>query len=1574
MKNLASRLSVLTIIFILLRNYPLHAQWVNLNSNIQGELNSVFFLDDFEGYVVGEKGIFRTTNGGDTWNKAVIINNPADSAIYERTIFKSVLFTGLTWIACGADQLTNNGVIFRKNVSSPFEWQLAYQNTSGNALNKFGNQTNPLIAVGEDGLLLNSFSNEGLIWTETSIGLTTNDLYCAFENVISYIGGTDGTFAKNSNWEKISDAVQLDIINSPGGGAAGVTLDSVYGCYYNPPYWYCGGSYIIPNGYKGTCIGFNAQNQCIGTTNGIFSIINGLELQVSSVGYYINDFHFPSGSNTGYAACKNGIILKTTNNGGATQPVVEFNGQNGACVGNEISFYSQSNPTYEHSWQLDNEPPVSGYVFTTPIFTLPGQHTITLTISNVSQSASITKTFNIVEPPSGNVNYTTPDISICKHGEAFAIVHSSNLALSYGLENLSTPSADIQFVVGNGSNLLISTGVLSQPTTFQLVVKSGVAECRTIIPDSFLVELENTSAAFQPSVINATPGEQVLFVNQSQDATNFQWSFGSAAAILQSTEIDVSNSFSNTGLINVQLIASSANGCADTVSQSQLFVYIPGASSDCWATLEKGIEIPDLPYEHDNSYGIAIDKLRNAYVCGEYHHAIFGSKQGRPSPLNEGSGFYLAKYTPNGVLKWIVKSVEVEDCCFTNESHSGAAFDVAVDVDGAVLLTGWTMPGAIFYDSYGNIIKIPLEQQSGGGFILKISPEGKILWHGLFSQVPMFIDADEVGNIYLAGNLGHDAYYQPPGGQSVRMPFPPFEFPRHGLVKLSSDGQLLWKVSLDADFLNSYAEVGGLDVIPNGDIYLSGSFAAPGITFFSVHVPPVTLTGSSYQSDAYLAKFDTKGDLAWVNTVKTYNPSAPDVIAIDQSKQVVADANGDSYLLVQGGAFSISPMADITSSDGSVESVGLGSYILASYDPNGMLKWTAGVPFAQTDALTEIALNACGEIYVAGNFAWGGSFELATGNFIDSDGTPIAVTIDGRRILTLVYTSDGKLQNVHQIGELESSNQTLYNTPNDIVVDAANNLLLAGSLWITSSDSSFYMANDTLTPSIEDGFIAKINPDFCETELFGSIEGNVQAGNYCPGDTITIDFEAFGLGNITSDNEWQLLLSNENGCFDDSQLLQTIQSNLPSGSFQFVVPDSLLPGNYWLQINATQPNFSGIPFSVSLNLTPISKHLTYTICNGASIELLANDGTAWQWSPADGLSSTTTQQAIVTPTSSNTYTVIVSGLCGDVTDTFDVNLYPHFDPGFVLDTFICLGDSLLLVPNADLDIIWGFSLPNFYELGNGRVIVYPFASYGYPFKATDLATGCYIYDSVFVQIPVLNYEPVPEFLTTCPDSLLTLQVYSNDSIIVEWEDIPSLMPISNTAAVVGITESTWINYSISLPPYGCPVTDSTHIELVTVEKPELHLEAPYLITTGNYATYYWYLNGETIFGATNPNFIPVDTGFYQVFVIDFNGCSSFTDSLYFIPSATQHTTEGNITITPNPFVARVKVQTIATNFMGDIRIKDCSGKTIMTLQHVNIHKNGSFTIDGSQLPSGMYLIYLINEAGQYSCHKLIKTY
>lgn len=109
--------------------------------------------------------------------------------------------------------------------------------------------------------------------------------------------------------------------------------------------------------------------------------------------------------------------------------------------------------------------------------------------------------------------------------------------------------------------------------------------------------------------------------------------------------------------------------------------------------------------------------------------------------------------------------------------------------------------------------------------------------------------------------------------------------------------------------------------------------------------------------------------------------------------------------------------------------------------------------------------------------------------------------------------------------------------------------------------------------------------------------------------------------------------------------------------------------------------------------------------------------------------------------------------------------------------------------------------------------------------------------------------------------------------------------ISETSSVVateGGTYSIVAIYDTSISNFPCPVnvSRSVEIEVIEVLRPKIAIEGNVLRSLDSSANYQWNVDGIPILGATNPTYLPLDSGFYSLTVVNEVGCSGISETLF----------------------------------------------------------------------------------------------
>lgn len=110
--------------------------------------------------------------------------------------------------------------------------------------------------------------------------------------------------------------------------------------------------------------------------------------------------------------------------------------------------------------------------------------------------------------------------------------------------------------------------------------------------------------------------------------------------------------------------------------------------------------------------------------------------------------------------------------------------------------------------------------------------------------------------------------------------------------------------------------------------------------------------------------------------------------------------------------------------------------------------------------------------------------------------------------------------------------------------------------------------------------------------------------------------------------------------------------------------------------------------------TPIGiSSIASSICGGSSIQLFAESGASYSWSPAESLSDTEIADPIATPTENTSYFLNIQSELGcNYTDSVIISIFEPVSVTFENDTLICPGTCLQLNPQFSAPIqnaIWG---------------------------------------------------------------------------------------------------------------------------------------------------------------------------------------------------------------------------------------------------------------------------------------------
>jgi hypothetical protein len=269
------------------------------------------------------------------------------------------------------------------------------------------------------------------------------------------------------------------------------------------------------------------------------------------------------------------------------------------------------------------------------------------------------------------------------------------------------------------------------------------------------------------------------------------------------------------------------------------------------------------------------------------------------------------------------------------------AYDVVVDASGNSYITGTFYSATL---SFGTTILTNAHPGNGDMFVVKYDAGGNVLWArsagGTGDDRGRKIAIDKAGNSYVTGYFG-----------SSTITFGTTTLTNAGsanlfLVKYDAGGNVVWAKSAGGA---NYDNGCGIAVDAYGNIYLSGYFSSPTITF-----APTTLTNAGGY-DIFIVKYDVSGLVQWAKRTGSTGDEVNTVLAID--------ASGNTYLT---GYFTSSSISFGTTT---LTNAGGNDMFVAKYDASGNVAWAKGAGGTNSDAGVGAATDASGSVYVSGFFS-----------------------------------------------------------------------------------------------------------------------------------------------------------------------------------------------------------------------------------------------------------------------------------------------------------------------------------------------------------------------------------------------------------------------------------------------------------------------------------------------------------------------------------------------------------------------------------------------------------------------------
>lgn len=250
---------------------------------------------------------------------------------------------------------------------------------------------------------------------------------------------------------------------------------------------------------------------------------------------------------------------------------------------------------------------------------------------------------------------------------------------------------------------------------------------------------------------------------------------------------------------------------------------------------------------------------------------------------------------------------------------------------------------------------------------------------------------------------------------------------------------------------------------------------------------------------------------------------------------------------------------------------------------------------------------------------------------------------------------------------------------------------------------------------------------------------------------------------------------------------------------------------------------------------------------------------------------------------------------------------------------------------------------------------------------------------------VLDYvAPVPgDSLAIIINNELTLNagadaiICSGDSVLI---GAPIILPNGATLqwtggpTSTGTADQTWVsptttsNYVLTGTLGNATGSDTVVVTVQQTVQPVI-LVWQNLLTTDPADSIQWYYNGQLLLNATGDSLVQPADGFYQVSLLDANGCTAFSDSVEFITSNVAEVFANHIRVFPNPVSDQLWLELPAIDGNTAYELRDATGRLVL---YGLATPNSRTAVNMSEVAPGAYLLTIAGSAGERAVVPVIR--
>ena len=479
-----------------------------------------------------------------------------------------------------------------------------------------------------------------------------------------------------------------------------------------------------------------------------------------------------------------------------------------------------------------------------------------------------------------------------------------------------------------------------------------------------------------------------------------------------------------------------------------------------------------------DSWGLAIDPQQNVFVGGYTLNS--GTYMIDTVSLPNGSTpqVIIAKYNVNGRALWAKRFL----------GGNSLFFNIVADHAGNVIVLG-AFQGHITIDAL-NLYSNP--SYSNQYFIAKLDGSGNVLWAdttaqcssctswsckglyhfpgGYFNTVSWGgITTDSADNIYITGNF--DSHLTTIGS-TVLTNLSGVNQDDVFIAKYSAAGTPVWATSFGG---SSNDDAYSIAVSETGNIYVTGSFASPSISFGTF-----TIANTYGVENAYVAEFSPAGAPVWAqSTGGSYSSIGMSVASDNYGNTYMTGGFGNDNMIFDG----------VTISKTYPDTSNLLELFLLKISASNSVTWvkTIGSPTHSVMGCA-VTTGLCGQVWV------GGLWNVPVTETVISGFTNDSAKIDGH----IIYTPDSSTEPIFIAGYDPDGSVVRYTSLQaggddqiGLALDPKGNVLICGD-YQNKHYTNFILGTDTLRdplypPYYENLYLAKYSNIECE----GIIASNV---------------------------------------------------------------------------------------------------------------------------------------------------------------------------------------------------------------------------------------------------------------------------------------------------------------------------------------------------------------------------------------------------------------------------------------------------------------------------------------------------